>query len=140
MDDPEGRRTLADLIPDRKGRLFHVGRLDTDTEGLILLTNDGDLAHRLAHPSYEVPKTYLADVAGAVGRDVLLGTGRAPHPRSFETFVHRGIQYARYRRKPLQPIRRSRHRRELAEEIAAFEGRQDVVRLQYEGAGVERRW
>ena len=64
MDDPEGRRTLADLIPDRQERLFHVGRLDTDTEGLLLLTNDGDFAHRLAHPSFEVPKTYLAEVAG----------------------------------------------------------------------------
>jgi 23S rRNA pseudouridine2605 synthase len=71
MDDPEGRRTLTDLLPDRQGRLFHVGRLDSDTEGLILLTNDGDFAHRLAHPSYEVPKTYLAEVAGVVGRDVL---------------------------------------------------------------------
>ena len=71
MDDPEGRPTLADLLPDREGRLFHVGRLDTDTEGLILLTNDGDFAHRLAHPSYEVPKTYLAEVAGVVGRDVV---------------------------------------------------------------------
>ncbi len=71
MDDPEGRRTLADLVPERHGRLFHVGRLDTDTEGLILLTNDGDFAQRMAHPSYEVPKTYLAEVAGVVGRDVL---------------------------------------------------------------------
>jgi 23S rRNA pseudouridine2605 synthase len=72
MDDPEGRRTLADLVPDRQGRLFHVGRLDTDTEGLLLLTNDGDFAHRLAHPSFEVPKTYLAEVSGVVGRDVLV--------------------------------------------------------------------
>jgi 23S rRNA pseudouridine2605 synthase len=71
MDDPEGRRTLADLIPERQGRLFHVGRLDTDTEGLIILTNDGDFAHRLSHPSFEVPKTYLAEVSGVVGRDVL---------------------------------------------------------------------
>ena len=71
MDDPEGRRTLADLIPERQGRLFHVGRLDTDTEGLLLLTNDGEFAHRLAHPSFEVPKIYLAEVAGVVGRDVL---------------------------------------------------------------------
>jgi 23S rRNA pseudouridine2605 synthase len=71
MDDPEGRRTLADLVPTRQGRLFHVGRLDTETEGLIILTNDGDFAHRLAHPSYEVPKTYLAEVSGVVGRDVL---------------------------------------------------------------------
>jgi 23S rRNA pseudouridine2605 synthase len=71
MDDPEGRRTLSDLIPERQGRLFHVGRLDTDTEGLLLLTNDGEFAHRLAHPSFEVPKIYLAEVAGVVGRDVL---------------------------------------------------------------------
>ena len=51
-------------------RLFHVGRLDTETEGLILLTNDGELAHRLAHPSWEIPKTYLAEVQGPVARDV----------------------------------------------------------------------
>lgn len=66
MDDPEGRPTLADYLPRRKDRLFHVGRLDSDTEGLIIVTNDGEFAHRLAHPSYEVPKTYLAEVAGAM--------------------------------------------------------------------------
>jgi 23S rRNA pseudouridine2605 synthase len=71
MDDPEGRRTLADLVPERRGRLFHVGRLDTDTEGLLILTNDGEFAHRLAHPSYAVPKTYLAEVAGVVTGEVL---------------------------------------------------------------------
>ncbi len=66
LSDPEGRPTLADLIEKRKERLFHVGRLDTDTEGLIILTNDGEFAHRLAHPSYEVSKTYLAEVEGVV--------------------------------------------------------------------------
>ena len=66
MDDPEGRPTLADYLPRRKDRLFHVGRLDSDTEGLIIVTNDGEFAHRLAHPSYGVPKTYLAEVAGAM--------------------------------------------------------------------------
>jgi 23S rRNA pseudouridine2605 synthase len=66
MDDPEGRPTLADYLVGRKERLFHVGRLDTDTEGLLILTNDGDLAHKLAHPSYEVPKTYLVEVSGVV--------------------------------------------------------------------------
>jgi 23S rRNA pseudouridine2605 synthase len=66
MSDPEGRRTLTDLVADRPERLFHVGRLDTDTSGLIILTNDGDFAHRLAHPSYEVDKTYVAEVAGEV--------------------------------------------------------------------------
>ena len=68
MDDPEGRRNLNDLLegkrPGKQNRLFHVGRLDTETDGLIILTNDGDFAHKLAHPSYEVPKTYLAEVTG----------------------------------------------------------------------------
>lgn len=66
MEDPEGRRTLADFVPPRTSRLFHVGRLDTQTEGLIVLTNDGEFANRLAHPSYEVPKTYLVDAAGSM--------------------------------------------------------------------------
>jgi 23S rRNA pseudouridine2605 synthase len=71
MADPEGRRTLSDLVADRPERLFHVGRLDTDTEGLILLTNDGDFAQRVAHPSYELEKTYVAEVAGRVDKAVL---------------------------------------------------------------------
>lgn len=71
MDDPEGRPTLADYLPRRKDRLFHVGRLDTDTEGLIILTNDGDFAHRLAHPSYEVQKTYQVQVAGGMDNRTL---------------------------------------------------------------------
>lgn len=68
MSDPQGRRTLSDVVAGRPERLFHVGRLDTDTEGLILLTNDGDFAQRLAHPSYEVEKTYVAEVEGRVGK------------------------------------------------------------------------
>jgi 23S rRNA pseudouridine2605 synthase len=71
MSDPQGRPTLSDYVVDRSERLFHVGRLDTDTEGLILLTNDGDFAHRMAHPSYEVDKTYVAEVDGVVGRATL---------------------------------------------------------------------
>src|SRR6478609_8962840 len=71
MSDDRGRPCIGDLI-ERKVRgnknLFHVGRLDADTEGLILLTNDGELAHRLMHPSHEVPKTYLATVTGHVPR------------------------------------------------------------------------
>jgi 23S rRNA pseudouridine2605 synthase len=68
MSDPEGRRTLSDLVADRPERLFHVGRLDTDTEGLILLTNDGDFAQRVAHPSHELTKTYVAEVDGVVAK------------------------------------------------------------------------
>ncbi len=75
MDDPEGRRTLSDLLegarPGKPARLFHVGRLDTDTDGLLILTNDGDFAHKLAHPSYEVPKTYMAEVEGIVSQATL---------------------------------------------------------------------
>jgi 23S rRNA pseudouridine2605 synthase len=70
MSDPQGRPCLADLVSHREQRLFHVGRLDADSEGLILLTNDGELAHRLTHPSFGVQKTYLAEVAGAVPRDL----------------------------------------------------------------------
>jgi len=70
MSDPEGRQCLSDLPAVRRDeRLFHVGRLDADSEGLLLLTNDGDLAHRLTHPSFGVRKTYLAEVAGAVSKD-----------------------------------------------------------------------
>nr|WP_238161760.1 pseudouridine synthase [Kribbella antibiotica] len=66
MADPEGRECIADYVHDRPERLFHIGRLDTDTEGLLLLTNHGEFAHRLAHPSYEVSKTYVAEVEGNV--------------------------------------------------------------------------
>jgi len=71
MSDEQGRPCIGDLVEHRvrgNKNLFHVGRLDADTEGLILLTNDGELAHRLMHPSYEIPKTYLATVAGSVPR------------------------------------------------------------------------
>jgi 23S rRNA pseudouridine2605 synthase len=71
MSDERGRPCIGDLVEHRvrgSQKLFHVGRLDADTEGLILLTNDGELAHRLMHPSYQVPKTYVATVAGSVPR------------------------------------------------------------------------
>jgi 23S rRNA pseudouridine2605 synthase len=70
MSDERGRPSVGDLVADRPARLFHVGRLDADSEGLLLLTNDGVLAHRLTHPSYEVPKTYLAEIAAPVPRDL----------------------------------------------------------------------
>jgi 23S rRNA pseudouridine2605 synthase len=66
MSDEEGRPDLRTLLEGRTERLFHVGRLDTDTDGLIVLTNDGEFAHRLAHPSFELSKTYLAQVGGVV--------------------------------------------------------------------------
>jgi len=66
MHDPEGRPSIGQFVANRDERLFHVGRLDADTEGLILLTNDGDLANRLSHPSHGVAKTYLAHLDGRV--------------------------------------------------------------------------
>lgn len=68
MSDDQNRPTLSDYVQDRVERLVHVGRLDIETEGLILLSNDGELTHRLTHPSYEVPKTYIARVEGTVTR------------------------------------------------------------------------
>jgi 23S rRNA pseudouridine2605 synthase len=70
MQDTHGRPCLGDIVGQRRERLFHVGRLDTDSEGLLLLTNDGDLAHRLQHPSFGIQKTYLAEVPGPVPRDL----------------------------------------------------------------------
>ncbi len=91
MSDPEGRRSLAELVADRPERLFHVGRLDTDTEGLILLTNDGDFAQRVAHPSYELDKTYVAEVAGQVNkatvRQVLAGVTLEDGPVEVSSFT-----------------------------------------------------
>jgi 23S rRNA pseudouridine2605 synthase len=68
--DPQGRPTVVQIVP-AEPRVYPVGRLDTDTEGLLLLTNDGDLTHRLTHPSFGVEKEYLAEVEGAPSRGAL---------------------------------------------------------------------
>jgi 23S rRNA pseudouridine2605 synthase len=72
MDDERGRAALADYLPNLEQRVYHVGRLDADSEGLLLLTNDGELANKLTHPSHGVPKTYLCRIPGPVPR----GLGR----------------------------------------------------------------
>jgi len=69
--DPSGRTRVIDLFPKNSPRLFTVGRLDENTQGLLLVTNDGELANRLAHPRYQVPRTYHAQVAGIPNREVL---------------------------------------------------------------------
>ena len=103
-DDPQGRPTVVEMVPDQP-RVFSVGRLDADTEGLLVLTNDGELAHRLTHPSFGVDKEYLAQVEGRPGRGVLRqlregvelddGLARAvavslPEPSAVRMVVHEG--------------------------------------------------
>jgi 23S rRNA pseudouridine2605 synthase len=90
MDDEKGRAALADFLGTFSQRVYHVGRLDADSEGLLLLTNDGGLAHKLMHPSYEVQKTYLAEVAGplprTVGRRLLAGVELEDGPAKVDAF------------------------------------------------------
>jgi 23S rRNA pseudouridine2605 synthase len=104
--DTHGRRTVLDLLPRTPHRLYPVGRLDADTTGLILLTNDGELANRLMHPSFEVPKTYRVKVARPPVREVALHALRngveledgmtAPalvrrlHPDELDITIHEG--------------------------------------------------
>lgn len=71
MSDPEGRPCIGDYFGTGKQRLFHVGRLDTDTEGLLLLTNDGELSNRLTHPSWGVEKEYLVEVTGVIRKETV---------------------------------------------------------------------
>ena len=102
--DPQGRRTVIDLVPTEP-RVFSVGRLDAETEGLLLLTNDGDLAHRLTHPSFGIEKEYLAEVEGEpsaaavrrLRRGVDLDDGMtaparvsAVAPRALRIIIHEG--------------------------------------------------
>ncbi|GAA6123180.1 pseudouridine synthase [Bifidobacterium psychraerophilum] len=70
MDDPKGRFTLRDIIGDKYERVFHMGRLDYDSEGLILMTDDGELSQHVMHPKYEVAKTYIATLEGKIGGNV----------------------------------------------------------------------
>ena len=122
MHDPKGRPDLSAYVANQTQRLFHVGRLDADTEGLLLLTNDGELANRLMHPSYEVPKAYLAEVAGPVPRDlgkqlrsgVQLSDGPV-HVQSFRVVGESGSR--------------------IMVEIVIHEGRNHVVRRLFDEVG-----
>src|SRR5689334_15620098 len=91
LDDEKGRSELADFLQvNFEQRLFHVGRLDADSEGLLLLTNDGTLAHKLMHPSYEIAKTYRAEIAGpvprALGRQLKAGVDLEDGPAKVDEF------------------------------------------------------
>jgi 23S rRNA pseudouridine2605 synthase len=122
MSDPHGRPSLADALGDRTERLFHVGRLDTDTEGLILLTNHGELAHRLAHPSYGVDKTYVAQVLGVVKpatvRRLLAGVELDDGPAAADTLVVKSTYAGR-----------------SIVELSLHEGRNRIVRRMLDAVG-----
>ncbi|MEX2138465.1 MAG: pseudouridine synthase [Pirellulales bacterium] len=112
--DPAGRPRVTDLVPGHQ-RLFPVGRLDMSSEGLILVTNDGELANLLTHPRYEVEKTYLAQVAGAPGREALA---------KLERGVHLAEGYAHAKRVRIK----SQHKQSSTLEIVLDEGRNREVR------------
>ena len=115
MSDDQGRRCVGDLVADKSQRLFHVGRLDADTEGLLLLTNDGELAHRLTHPSFGVAKVYLAEVPGPIPKDL----GR--RLRAGVVLEEGPVQVDRFR-----VVAGSGRRMQV--EITIHEGRKHVVR------------
>ncbi|GAB3496438.1 pseudouridine synthase [Amycolatopsis cihanbeyliensis] len=115
MTDEQGRPCVGDYVRNRAERLFHVGRLDADTEGLLLLTNDGDLAHRLMHPSFRVLKTYLAEVEGSVPR------GLGKRLRAGVELEDGPVRADEFRVKDTRPGR-------TLVEIVLHEGRKHIVR------------
>jgi 23S rRNA pseudouridine2605 synthase len=122
MADERGHDAIADYLGNVDQRVFHVGRLDADSEGLLLLTNDGELAHRLTHPSYGVAKTYLAEVAGpvprAVGRQLLGGVELDDGPAKVDSF------------KLVDAVQRT-----ALVEVVIHEGRKHIVRRLFEEVG-----
>lgn len=127
LDDPAKRTTVVDLLRGVKARIYPVGRLDYNTSGLLLLTNDGELALKLTHPRYGFPKTYLAKVEGI------------PSPKSLlklSTGVHIPAWSGRYERtQPAGVHLLKRMRREALLEIVLREGRQHQVRKMCEAVG-----
>ena len=115
--DPQGRRTVVDLVP-REPRVVPVGRLDADTTGALLLTNDGELAHRLAHPSYGVEKTYVVDVEGEPSDEAIARLAR-------------GVELEDGVTAPARALRLGRRRVELT----IHEGRKRQVRRMLEAVG-----
>ncbi len=115
MSDPQGRPCVGDFVGGLDERVFHVGRLDADTSGLLLLTNDGDLANRLTHPSHGISKTYLASVTGPIKPATLqrLRSGVDIDGRPVDVESVRVV---------------SKHHSEVHLELVIHEGRKHVVR------------
>ncbi|MGH7859465.1 MAG: pseudouridine synthase, partial [Candidatus Binatia bacterium] len=119
--DPRGRPTVMELVPPEP-RVFPVGRLDRDTGGLIFLTNDGEFANRIAHPRYEVPKTYVAEVAGKF-------------PASAATRLERGVELEDGRARASGVRVRARGRGRTLVELTVREGRNRLVRRMFDAVG-----
>lgn len=120
MYDPEGRPSLADFIDLRTERLFHVGRLDKDSEGLILLTNDGDLTFRATHPSFGLEKTYIIEFEGKL-------------PQGIEKTLRNGVELE-------DGMARVLDYKQLSPtwlEVTIHEGRYHIIRRLMESIGVE---
>jgi 23S rRNA pseudouridine2605 synthase len=113
--DPSGRRRPIDLMRQTTARLFAIGRLDADSKGLLLMTNDGEFANRLAHPRYEVPKTYVATVAGDLGKGDLRR-------------LIRGVWLAEGRTRPAEVRLLKRARSRSVVEVTIREGRNRQIR------------
>ena len=122
LRDPQGRRTIAELLP-KAPRLFPVGRLDRETEGLLLLTNDGELANRLMHPRYGVEKEYLAEVEGA------------PTDRRLSR-LRRGVELEDGRARALDAVTAGRSGRRAAVRVVMGEGRKREVRRLFAAVGL----
>jgi 23S rRNA pseudouridine2605 synthase len=123
MADERGRTGIRELLGATvPQRVFHVGRLDTDSEGLLLLTNDGDLAHRLTHPSFGVAKTYLVEVAG-------------PLPRTVGRTLRAGVQLEDGPAKADAFRLVDAHGRTALVEIVVHEGRKHIVRRMMDEVG-----
>jgi pseudouridine synthase len=124
--DPQGRTTVLDFV-DAKERLFPVGRLDAETEGLVLLTNDGKLAYRLTHPSFGVDKVYVAEVEGVLD------------PSTAKLLTSQGVRINSGRPARAEKVRildiRGRGKRKSVVEITIHEGRKHVVRKMLELTG-----
>lgn len=118
--DPEGRRTVLDLLP-HKDRLFCVGRLDNDSSGLVLMTNDGELANRLTHPRYEIPKTYRVSIRGRLEDDQI-----AKLQRGVYLADKQGGRAVKAKAAAVEIVKRDRERTSLR--ITLREGRNREIR------------
>jgi 23S rRNA pseudouridine2605 synthase len=122
LNDPKGRPTIKDFIPRIKHKVFPVGRLDYDAEGLLLLTNDGELALHLTHPRYEVPRTYLVKVKGTLGEREL---GR----------IAKGVRLADGQSPAMKVVPVKRLEKNSWVKVTLHEGRNRVIKRTFEAIG-----